>query len=111
MSSSFNMTTRCCVLLLTILGSTEAFTSLLTSTNTKLIPATHSIKAKFATTSTTNTFSLQMSSKSEQDEENADVGMSFDEATAALAEEEDKERAASRGAMYEEVSFDSLALF
>lgn len=104
MFSSLNMTTRCCVLLLTVLGSTEAFTSLLTTTNTKLIPATHSIKTKFATATTTNTFFLQMSSKSEDDEEKEDSGMTFDEATKALLDEEDAERSASRGAMYEEDS-------
>ena len=36
---------------------------------------------------------------------NENIGMSFDEATAALKEQEDKERAAARGAMFEEVSF------
>lgn len=108
--SSLTMT-RCCVLLLTVLGSADAFTSLLTTTtNTKLIATKHSIKSRLATTSSTSTktattFVLQMSSKNnEQDENNSedDSGMSFDDATAALADQEDQERAAARGAMYEE---------
>jgi len=72
---------------------------------------------------TKGTSFLQMSSSSSQDNNdneeqdddemennnntimNENIGMSFDEATAALKEQEDKERAAARGAMFEEVSF------
>ena len=55
---------------------------------------------------------LQMSSKNDQeeikkdqgeDEEEAATGMSFQDATDALREQEEQERAANRGAMFEEV--------
>ena len=48
-----------------------------------------------------------MSSKEKTDGEgegNVETGMSFEDATDALREAEEKERQASRGAMFEEVS-------
>lgn len=99
MNSSYT-TSRLCVLLLTILNSTNGFT---------LSPSGPSTKLSIVRNGNRNaalTF-LKMASKNDQDEEvssEENSGMSFEDATAALADEVDAERAASRGAMLEEDS-------
>jgi preprotein translocase subunit SecE len=100
--NSSKMTTRLCILLLTLLESANAFT-LSTPTNQ------HNKLAVTWRNNRHNVSYLKMSSKNDQEEvkqeeDDASAGMSFEDATAALKAEEDAERAASRGAMLEEDS-------
>lgn len=102
---------HCLLLLLTLLNNStnNAFTIPHSQFATKSIIVARQNNIKY-----NNAFFLQMSSNNDDDDvkqgdskiasDKQEVGMSFDEATAALKEQEDKERAAARGAMFEEVS-------
>lgn len=107
---SFNKTTRWCILLLTILDSANAFT-LLTPTTTTTTTTTnqlqHSRSAAIASRNYRNNASfLNMASddqgESKKEEDDANSGMSFEDATAALKDQEDAEKSAARGVMLEE---------
>jgi preprotein translocase subunit SecE len=100
---SFNTTTRWCILLLTILDSANGFTLFTPTTTTTTNQLQHSRSA--SRNYRNNASFLNMASDDQGEsktEDDANSGMSFEDATAALKDQEDAEKAAARGEMLKE---------